>query len=56
MILWVTCYPRAAKVKFALTRGFKNPPYMAAMRKLVHLCFGVLKSQTPYQANYANIA
>ena len=28
----------------------------AAMRKLVHLCFGVLKSQTPYQANYANIA
>ena len=28
----------------------------AAMRKLDHLCFGVLKSQTPYQANYANIA
>lgn len=28
----------------------------AAMRKLVHLCFGVLKTQTPYQANYANIA
>jgi transposase len=27
----------------------------AAMRKLVHLCFGVLKTQTPYQANYAKI-
>ncbi|MBI3344937.1 MAG: IS110 family transposase, partial [Gammaproteobacteria bacterium] len=27
----------------------------AAMRKLVHLCFGVLKTQLPYQANYANL-
>ena len=27
----------------------------AAMRKLVHLCFGVLKTQRPYQADYANI-
>lgn len=26
----------------------------AAMRKLVHLCFGVLKSQQPYRPNYAN--
>lgn len=25
----------------------------AATRKLVHLCFGVLKSQMLYQANYA---
>lgn len=25
----------------------------AAMRKLVHLCFGVLKSRQPYQPNYA---
>jgi transposase len=25
----------------------------AAMRKLVHLCFGVIKTRTPYQANYA---
>ena len=24
----------------------------AAMRKLVHICFGVLKNQTPYQSNY----
>jgi hypothetical protein len=25
------------------------------MRKLVHLCFGVLKTRKPYQADYANI-
>lgn len=28
----------------------------AAMRKIVHLCFGVVKNQTPYQANFAKIA
>lgn len=28
----------------------------AAMRKLVHLCFGVIKTQTPYDANYAKCA
>lgn len=28
----------------------------AAMRKLVHLCFGVIKTQLPYQADYAKIA
>ncbi len=28
----------------------------AAMRKLVHLYFGVLKTQRPYQAGYAKIA
>jgi len=28
----------------------------AAMRKLVHLCFGVLKTQQPYQHNYLKIA
>jgi len=27
----------------------------AAMRKLVHLCFGVLKTRKPYQAEYAKI-
>jgi len=27
----------------------------AAMRKLVHLCFGVLKTRQPYQRNYAKI-
>jgi len=25
----------------------------AAMRKLVHLCFGVLKTRQPYQPDYA---
>ena len=28
----------------------------AAMRKLVHLCFGVIKTRKPYQHNYAKIA
>jgi hypothetical protein len=28
----------------------------AAMRKLVHLCFGVIKNQQPYQADYAKNA
>lgn len=28
----------------------------AAMRKLVHLCFGVIKNQRPYQPDYARIA
>lgn len=28
----------------------------AAMRKLVHLCFGVLKTRTHYQADYAKIS
>ena len=30
----------------------KMAALVAAMRKLVHLCFGVLKSRQPYQANY----
>jgi transposase len=28
----------------------------AAMRKLVHLCFGVLKTRMPYQTDYAKIS
>ncbi len=28
----------------------------AAMRKLVHLCFGVIKTQRPYEPDYARIA
>ncbi|MCX8566198.1 MAG: Transposase [Glomeribacter sp. 1016415] len=28
----------------------------ACMRKLVHLCFGVLKTRVPYDENYGNIA
>lgn len=36
-----------------LTNGkSKMSAICAAMRKLVHLCFGVLKHQMPYQANY----
>jgi transposase len=31
----------------------KMPALGAAMRKLVHLCFGVLKTREPYQVNYA---
>lgn len=34
-------------------RGKRNLSILgAAMRKLVHLCFGVLKNQTPYQPLY----
>jgi len=28
----------------------------AAMRKLVHLCFGVLKTRQPYQREYGKIS
>jgi len=27
----------------------------ASMRKLMHLCFGVIKTRKPYQTNYAKI-
>lgn len=37
-----------------LERGkSKMSALCAAMRKLVHLCFGVLKTRLPYQPNYA---
>jgi hypothetical protein len=37
-----------------LARGkAKKAALGAAMRKLVHLCFGVIKTGTPYQADYA---
>lgn len=37
-----------------LARGkAKKAALGAAMRKLVHLCFGVIKTRTPYQADYA---
>ena len=36
-----------------LARGKSKMSFFgAAMRKLVHLCFGVLKTQQPYQHNY----
>jgi len=31
----------------------KKVALVAVMRKLVHVCYGVVKNQTPYQANYA---
>jgi len=31
----------------------KKVALIAVMRKLTHLCYGVVKNQTPYQANYA---
>jgi len=31
----------------------KKVALIAVMRKLAHLCYGVVKNQTPYQANYA---
>lgn len=40
-----------------LARGkSKKSALGAAMRKLVHLCFGVLKTRKPYQPDYAKIA
>ena len=37
-----------------LARGKANMAALgAAMRKLVHLCFGVFKTRQPYQADYA---
>jgi transposase len=39
-----------------LARG--KPPKQAltaVMRKIVHLCYGVVKNQTPYQENYASL-
>ena len=38
-----------------LTKGkSKMAALGAAMRKIVHLCFGVLKNQTPYMENFAS--
>ena len=36
-----------------LAKGkLKKVALTAVMRKLAHLCYGVVKNQTPYQANY----
>ncbi|WP_043649839.1 transposase, partial [Chitinilyticum litopenaei] len=43
-----------AQYERLLARGkCKMSALGAAMRKLVHLCFGVLKTRQPYQADYA---
>jgi hypothetical protein len=40
-----------------LARG-KTPKQAitAVMRRLVHLCYGVVKNQTPYRENYAALS
>ena len=44
----------AAAYERLLARGkAKMAALGAAMRKLVHLCFGVFKTRQPYQADYA---
>jgi transposase len=52
------CNPHVRAVyERLLARGkSKMSALGAAMRKLVHLCFGVLKTRQPYQPNYAKIA
>lgn len=52
------CNPHVKAVyERLLARGkSKMSALGAAMRKLVHLCFGVLKTRQPYRHNYAKIA
>ena len=52
------CNPHVKAVyERLLARGkSKMSALGAAMRKLVHLCFGVLKTRQPYQCDYAKIS
>lgn len=52
------CNPHVKAVyERLLARGkSKMSALGAAMRKLVHLCFGVLKTRQPYQSDYAKMA
>lgn len=52
------CNPHVRAVYLRLiSRGkSKMSALGAAMRKLVHLCFGVIKTQLPYQADYVKTA
>jgi transposase len=52
------CNPHVRAVyERMLARGkSKMSALGAAMRKLVHLCFGVIKTQRPYEPNYAKIS
>jgi transposase len=43
---------KAMYARLLLNGKSKMAGVCAAMRKLVHLCYGVLKHQMPYQANY----
>jgi transposase len=54
----ITAIRRNPHVKVLYPRLFergksKMAAFCAAMRNLVHLCFGVLKTRIPYQENYA---
>ncbi len=55
-----TCYNphvKAVYERLLLARGkSKKFSLGAAMRKLVHLCFGILKTQQPYQHDYTKNA
>lgn len=54
-VVATTCNPHVkALYERLLARGkSKMAALGAAMRKLVHLCFGVLKNRTPYRNDYA---
>jgi hypothetical protein len=36
-------------------KPLRDTEFRGKVNKLVHLCFGVLKTQQPYQSNYAKI-
>lgn len=57
-IVATRCNPHVRAVyERLLARGkSKMSALGAAMRKLVHLCFGVIKTQHPYQPDYAKFA
>ncbi|VDL05826.1 transposase for IS1663 [Bordetella pertussis] len=46
-------HPRPLPAPAQSRKKKKKAALGAAMRKLVHLCFGVLKNRIPYQPNYA---
>jgi transposase len=52
------CNPHIRRLRDRLRAKGKNPKAIvgAAMRKLVHLCFGVLKTRTPYAEDHAQLA
>ncbi len=57
-IVATRCNPHVRAVyERLLARGkSKMSALGAAMRKLVHLCFGVIKTQRPYEPNYVKLA
>ena len=57
-IVATRCNPHVKAVyERLLARGKpKMSALGAAMRKLVHLCFGVLKTRLPYRRDYAKVA